>query len=122
MSQSNQASTADLSLVLCTYGRVNEVNNFLESINAQTIKPAEIIIVDQNDKEILKDSIDKWESKLSITHKRVNFKGASKSRNYGAREAKFSLVAFPDDDCVYPSRLVEEIANYFRSTQKLILF
>ena len=55
MSQSNQALTADLSLVLCTYGRVNEVNNFLKSIDAQTIKPAEIIIVDQNEKEILKE-------------------------------------------------------------------
>ena len=119
MSQSNQALTADLSLVLCTYGRVNEVNNFLKSIDAQTIKPAEIIIVDQNEKDILKDSINKWQSKLSITHKRVNFKGASKSRNYGAREAKFSLIAFPDDDCVYPPRLVEEIAKLFQINPKV---
>ena len=115
MSQPNQALTTDLSLVLCTYGRVNEVNNFLKSIYTQTIKPAEIIIVDQNEKEILKDLINEWQSKLSITHKRVNFKGASKSRNYGARKAKFSLIAFPDDDCVYPSRLVEEIAKIFQN-------
>ena len=53
MSQANQALTADISLILCTYGRVNEVNVFLESIHAQTIKPAEIIIVDQNEKEIV---------------------------------------------------------------------
>ena len=111
MSQANQALTADISLILCTYGRVNEVNAFLESIHAQTIKPAEIIIVDQNEKEILKDSIHKWQAKLSIKHKRVNFKGASKARNYGAKKAKFSLIAFPDDDCIYPSRLVEEIAK-----------
>ena len=119
MSQSNQALTADLSLVLCTYGRVNEINDFLKSIDAQTIKPAEIIIVDQNEKEILNDSINEWQSKLSITHKRVNFKGASKSRNYGATEAKFSLIAFPDDDCVYPSRLVEEIAKLFQINPKV---
>ena len=115
MSQANQALTADLSLVLCTYGRVNEVNNFLESIHAQSIKPAEIIIVDQNEKEILKDLINEWQEKLSIKHRRVNFKGASKSRNYGAREAKFSLIAFPDDDCLYPSILIEEIVKLFKS-------
>ena len=115
MSQANQALTADLSLVLCTYGRVNEVNNFLESIHTQTIKPAEIIIVDQNENEILKELINEWQSKLSIKHRRVDFKGASKSRNYGTREAKFSLIAFPDDDCLYPSGLVEEIAEFFQS-------
>ena len=119
MSQANQALTADISLILCTYGRVNEVNVFLESIHAQTIKPAEIIIVDQNEKEILKDSIHEWQAKLSIKHRRVNFRGASKSRNYGAREAKFSLIAFPDDDCVYPARLIEEIANLFQRSPKV---
>ena len=119
MSQANQALTADISLILCTYGRVNEVNVFLESIHAQTIKPAEIIIVDQNEKEILKDSIHEWQAKLSIKHRRVNFRGASKSRNYGAREAKFSLIAFPDDDCVYPARLIEEIANLFQRSPEI---
>ena len=119
MSQANQALNADLSLVLCTYGRVNEVNDFLESLNTQTIKPAEIIIVDQNEKEILKDVINKWQAKLSIKHRRVNFKGASKSRNYGASEAKFSLIAFPDDDCLYPCRLVEEIVELFQIYPKV---
>ena len=119
MSQTNPALTADISLILCTYGRVNEVNNFLKSIYAQTIKPAEIIIVDQNEKEILKELINEWQPKLAIKHKRVNFKGASKSRNYGAREAKFSLIAFPDDDCLYPSKLVEEIAKLFQCHPKI---
>ncbi|WP_226412704.1 glycosyltransferase family 2 protein [Synechococcus sp. MU1642] len=115
MSQANQTLIADLSLVLCTYGRVNEVNDFLESVDAQSIKPAEIIIVDQNEKEILKDLINEWQAKLSIKHRRVNFKGASKSRNYGASEAKSSLIAFPDDDCLYPSILIEELIKLFQS-------
>ena len=119
MIQANQALTADISLILCTYGRVNEVNVFLESIHAQTIKPAEIIIVDQNEKEILKHSIHEWQAKLSIKHKRVNFRGASKSRNYGASEAKFSLIAFPDDDCLYPPSTIEKIVQIFE-TQKNI--
>ena len=119
MSQGNPALTADLSLILCTYGRVNEVNNFLESIHSQTLQPAEIIIVDQNEKEILKKSINKWELKLPIKHRRVNFKGASKARNFGAREAKFSLIAFPDDDCLYPSKLVEKMTELFQADPKI---
>ena len=119
MIQANQALTADISLILCTYGRVDEVNVFLESIHAQTIKPAEIIIIDQNEKNILKDLIHEWHAKLYIKHKRVNFKGASKSRNYGAREAKSSLIAFPDDDCMYPARLVEGMAKIFQKNPKI---
>ena len=119
MIQANQALTADISLILCTYGRVDEVNVFLESIHAQTIKPAEIIIIDQNEKNILKDLIHEWHAKLYIKHKRVNFKGASKSRNYGAREARSSLIAFPDDDCMYPARLVEGMEKIFQKNPKI---
>jgi len=52
MTQDNPTIEVDLSLVLCTYGRTNEVDNFLDSIYRQTKKPTEIIIVDQNEKYI----------------------------------------------------------------------
>ena len=109
--------TTDLSLVLCTYGRTKDVNNFLESISMQTLKPREIIIIDQNENNILCDLIEKWQNALNIIHKRVDFRGASKSRNYGAGEAKSSLVAFPDDDCLYPPSTIEQIVKIFE-TQK----
>ena len=108
MNQDKPAMTTDLSLVLCTYGRTEEVNNFLQSISTQTRKPKEIIIIDQNENDILSDLIEKWQQYLNIIHKKVDFKGASKSRNYGAREAKCSLIAFPDDDCLYPASTIEQ--------------
>ena len=114
MNQANLTMTADLSLVLCTYGRANEVDKFLESIHTQTIKPAEIIIVDQNEKNILSDLIKEWQTKLPIVQIRVHFKGASKARNYGAMKAKSSLIAFPDDDCLYPYKLIENIIKLFQ--------
>jgi glycosyltransferase involved in cell wall biosynthesis len=114
MNLANPTMTADLSLVLCTYGRANEVDNFLKSIYTQTIKPAEIIIVDQNEENILSDLIKKWQAELSITHRRVSFKGVSRSRNYGAKKAKSSLIAFPDDDCLYPPKLIENIIKLFQ--------
>ena len=53
MTQDNPTIEVGLSLVLCTYGRTNEVDNFLDSIYRQTKKPTEIIIVDQNEENIL---------------------------------------------------------------------
>ena len=120
MEQINPAMKADISLVLCTYGRIKEVDTFLKSIYTQTTQPGEIIIVDQNEKNILSDVIEKWQTELSIIHKRVNFKGASKSRNFGALEAKFSIVAFPDDDCLYPSELVKSINRLFQVNDDVV--
>ena len=119
MNQANPTMTADLSLVLCTYGRANEVDKFLESIYAQTIKPAKIIIVDQNEENILSNLIKEWQTKLPIAQRRVHFKGASKARNYGAMKAKSSLIAFPDDDCLYPYKLIENIIKLFELDVKV---
>ena len=115
MNQAKPTMNADLSLVLCTYGRTEDVKNFLESISKQTRKPREIIIIDQNENDILSDLISKWKQELNIIHKKVDFKGASRSRNYGATEAKCSLIAFPDDDCLYPPSTIEKIIKLFET-------
>ena len=115
MNQTKPTMTADLSLVLCTYGRTGDVDNFLKSISTQTLKPSEIIIIDQNENNILGDLINKWRQQLNLIHKRVDFKGASRSRNFGAIEAKSSLIAFPDDDCLYPPSTIEKIAKLFET-------
>jgi len=114
MTQENPTIEIDLSLVLCTYGRTNEVDNFLNSIYTQTKKPTEIIVVDQNEENVLHHILNKWSEKLPIIHKRVNFKGASRSRNFGAKQAVSKLIAFPDDDCLYPPRLIENITKLFQ--------
>ena len=118
MAQENPTIKVDLSLVLCTYGRTNEVDNFLDSIYRQTKKPKEIIIVDQNEENILHYIIKKWSEKLPVIHKRVNFKGASRSRNFGAKQAVSALIAFPDDDCLYPPRLIENITKLFQRKEE----
>ena len=118
MTQENPTIEVDLSLVLCTYGRTNEVDNFLDSIYRQTKSPTEIIIVDQNEENILHYIIKKWSEKLPIIHKRVNFKGASRSRNFGAKQAVSALIAFPDDDCLYPPRLIESITKLFQQKEE----
>ena len=121
MIQENPKIEVDLSLVLCTYGRTNEVDNFLNSIYAQTKKPTEIIVVDQNEENVLHDILKEWSEKLPIIHKRVNFKGASRSRNFGAKQALPGLIAFPDDDCLYPPRLIENIIRLFRQKEEIEL-
>ena len=119
MTPKNPTIEVDLSLVLCTYGRTSEVDNFLDSIYTQTKKPTEIIVVDQNEENILDHILKKWSENLPKIHKRVNFKGASRSRNFGAEQATSTLIAFPDDDCLYPPRLIENIIRLFQQEEEI---
>ncbi len=102
-----------ISLILCTLGRREVVDKFLDSISRQTLKPREIIIVDQNPEGFLDSVVQQWQSNLPIRHYRVNFKGVSRARNYGASLASCEIISFPDDDCLYVKDTISRILNCF---------
>ncbi|MGL5478955.1 MAG: glycosyltransferase family 2 protein [Clostridium sp.] len=103
------------SLVMATYGRKEEVENFLKSILNQTIdlEKIETIIVDQNDKFNLDEIIAKYEDRLFIKHIKSNRRGLSINRNIGIDNADGEIIAFPDDDCEYLTNTLEVVESYF---------
>jgi glycosyltransferase involved in cell wall biosynthesis len=100
------------SLVLATKGRVKEVYEFLESLEAQSYKNYEVIIVDQNEEYLLDSIINKYSGKIKIKHIRSE-PGLSYSRNIGLSYISGDIVAFPDDDCKYPPNLLEKVYKKF---------
>lgn len=105
------------SLIMATYGRCIEVNNFLESIlNSNYSKElVEVIIVDQNDKIDLNPIIERYNKILNIIHIKSDKKGLSLNRNIGLKKATGDILAFPDDDCEYLTNTLKEIDDYFNS-------
>lgn len=91
------------SLIMATYGRCEEIRDFLLSIENSNydLEKIEIIIVDQNDKINLENIIQEFENKLKITHIKSKIKGLSQNRNIGLKHATGDIIAFPDDDCEY---------------------
>jgi glycosyltransferase involved in cell wall biosynthesis len=91
------------SLILATYGRIDELELFLGSLLDQTVGAGafEVIVVDQNDVLDLQPLIARFVSHFSVTHVRSAIKGLSLNRNIGLAYAKGEFVAFPDDDCQY---------------------
>ena len=102
------------SLILCTINRANEVEEFLLSLNTQTYKNFEVIIVDQNKDKRLVNILDKFKD-LKIKHITSDI-GLSKARNTGLKYADGEVIGFPDDDCTYPSDLLENIYTFFSNT------
>lgn len=104
-----------ISLVFCTVGRLEEVERFLESLLKQTYTDYELIIIDQNDDDRLKNIIGKLKSEIKMDYHKVAFRGLSRARNFGLRFIKGDIIGFPDDDCVYESNTLQLVADAFTS-------
>ena len=109
------------SLVLATYGRLEEVDMFLESIlcSEYDLTKVEIIVVDQNDKINLSNIIDKYKNSLDIKHIKSKVKGLSKNRNIGIEISTGEYIAFPDDDCKYMKDTLKKVEEIFENNNDL---
>lgn len=100
------------SLVLATVGRVRELQRFLKSLDAQTCRNFELIVVDQNPDDRLTAILEKYRGCFSLIHLRSQ-RGLSRARNIGLKHLNGEIVAFPDDDCWYPPDLLEQVAAFW---------
>ena len=99
-----------VSLVVATFNRVTELQRLLKSLDAQSYKEFEVIVVDQNpDDRIV--SVLHEHPELTIVHLRCKL-GVSRARNAGLRVAKGEVIGFPDDDCWYPKDLLAKITAW----------
>ena len=101
------------SLIVPTLNRKNYLVNLLKSLERQDLKDFEVIIIDQNPIDFLNEIISIWQKRINIIYKNVNFKGACKARNYGAKFANGKYIAFPDDDTEYPKETLSLISKEF---------
>ena len=101
------------SLVTATVGRTSELERFLASLEAQSYRDFELIVVDQNLDDRLVPLVRSYEDELAITHIRERRRGASRARNIGIEHAGGDIVTFPDDDCWYPPDLLGRVAQIF---------
>jgi glycosyltransferase involved in cell wall biosynthesis len=99
-------------LILATVDRIREVERFLKSLDSQTHRAFELIVVDQNKDERLLPLLAAYREKFSILHLKSE-PGSSRARNIGLRHITGNVVAFPDDDCWYPPQLLEHITGFF---------
>jgi len=105
-----------VSLIMATLGdRADELCALLRSLIPQAKFIREVIVVDQHaDPGRLPALLERFQDVLPIRHTRSE-RGLSRARNHGLFLAKGDLVAFPDDDCVYPAGLLEWVVDWFQT-------
>ncbi len=109
-----------VSLVVSTLGRTLELERLLTSLRAQTFSDFETIIVDQNGDERLEPVLAPHLATLNIVASRSD-RGLSLGRNTGLALVAGDIVAFPDDDCWYPTDLLERVVAAFNESPELDL-
>ncbi|MDS0217736.1 glycosyltransferase family 2 protein [Pseudidiomarina andamanensis] len=101
-----------VSVVIPTYNASKTIKHAVECLMSQTIKPFEIIIVDDGSKDVVDlhqilQSFNLSEIKLIEKHENTN---AADSRNIGARNASGDVLCFLDaDDYWYPQKLEKQL-------------
>jgi glycosyltransferase involved in cell wall biosynthesis len=86
-----------ISIVIVTYNRPMLVQHTVQSLIDQSVKPFEILVIDDGSNPRLKMDVDFQNFKLIRFDKE---QGLSNSRNFGINAAKGDYIAFLDDDTV----------------------
>ncbi|MBC7912555.1 MAG: glycosyltransferase [Pyrinomonadaceae bacterium] len=92
----NLPDKVEISVIICTRNRSEQLDLCLKSLLAQTSIPQEIIVVDNNPADdSTKNVVEKYHGVIYYKEPR---KGLDIARNTGAKKASLPIVAYVDDD------------------------
>jgi glycosyltransferase involved in cell wall biosynthesis len=103
----------EISVLIPTKNRQRAVLECIRSVNNQSIRPGEIIIVDASDKEGLETFV-RDNTKGEIRTKYVRSEaGLTHQKNIGVEQSSGDIVLVLDDDVILDEDFVKEILNVY---------
>ena len=99
---STMSSLPLFSVVVPTYNRPERLASCLAALSEQDYPRdrTEVVIVDDGSPTPMDDVVDPFRAQLQLALIRQENAGPAAARNAGARQAKGTLIAFTDDDCM----------------------
>ena len=99
------------SIIIPVYNRANEVKELLESLCAQTVKPFELLIIEDGSNERCDHLLDHYRSFFTIHYYYKPNSGRSDTRNYGLERANGDYLLFFDSDVILPPFYFEKLED-----------
>lgn len=109
-----------VSIVIPTYNRVNDLDECLNSIIIQTILPQEVIIVDDSDNDEIMDLIERRKNGFRdisidlIYIRNTREKSSAIARNIGLENATCDIILFLDSDVLLDGNYIKEILGVYK--------
>lgn len=102
-----------VSVIICTRNRIEDVSNCLDSLTIQTHPPNEVIIVDSSDNDLVSNLLKESRFKsLPIQYIHSN-PGLTRQRNIGIDASHCDIVFFFDDDVVLDKKYLEKVIEIY---------
>ena len=94
-----------VSIVIPVFNEENVIEDCLKSLEKQSYKPIEIIVVDDGSTDKSKNIVEKLDVKL-LTQ---NHKGPGPARNFGASRAEGNTLVFVDSDMTFDKNFIKDL-------------
>ena len=107
---------ASFDLIVATVDRTDELRELFDSLDRQTHRSFRVLVVDQNEDDSI---VPLLRDRAFETARLRSARGLSRARNAALAAVGADLVAFPDDDCVYPDDLLARVAQRFAAQPEL---
>lgn len=95
------------SVIIPVFNRPDEMKEMLDSLQSQTIKPFELVLVEDGSDQKSDDLIPEYDLPINYFFKPNS--GPGDSRNFGMQRAKGNYFLFFDSDCVLPENYFEKL-------------
>jgi glycosyltransferase involved in cell wall biosynthesis len=108
-----------ISVVVCTYNRAGPLQRFLARIaelgKSEHDLPWELVIIDNNSNDGTRDVVERMRAQLPVplVYHFEPRQGLSYARNAALAAARYDILAFTDDDCLFGPDWLQGIAREF---------
>lgn len=99
------------SIIVPVYNRRAEVRDLLESLQRQTDKDFEVVLVEDGSTERSEDIAAEFGGIIDVAYYYKENEGRSIARNYGLERAKGEYFLFFDSDCVIPEQYIATLKS-----------
>lgn len=108
-----------VSVVIPVYNEEKRIKKCLDSLFAQSEKPDEIIVVNNNSADNTVSIIQKYKDIKILFEKK---QGTTPTRNKGFNAAKYHIIARCDADSILPNNWIKKIKEVFSKNEKVVGF
>ena len=97
------------SIIVPVYNRPDEIADLLASLESQTDKGFEIIIVEDGSSVRCQDQAEAFARSLNLQYFYKENEGRSPARNFGIEHSKGDYLVFVDSDCILPPDYISQL-------------
>lgn len=116
----NMRTHIGITVIICTWNRANSLLGTLRSLNEQMDfenLALEVIVVDNNSSDNTKEVVDEALKDWKLGELRYAFEprqGKQFALNHGIQISKYGILAFTDDDIIFPGNWIHAISEVFK--------